>query len=36
MTEFGRHPPISVADLFGQHLRLLGRNPANWTPNPIR
>jgi hypothetical protein len=35
MSEFGAHPAISLADLFGQHLRLLGRNPAHWTPNPI-
>jgi hypothetical protein len=35
MSEFGAHPALSLADLFGQHLRLLGRNPAHWTPNPI-
>ena len=27
----GAHPPISVASLFRDHLRLLGANPANWT-----
>jgi hypothetical protein len=31
----GAHPPISVASLFGDHLRLLGTNPANWTTKPI-
>ncbi len=31
----GAHPPISVASLFGDHLRLLGSNPANWTTKPI-
>jgi hypothetical protein len=31
----GTHPPISVASLFGDHLRLLGTNPANWTTKPI-
>jgi hypothetical protein len=31
----GAHPPISVASLFGDHLRLLGANPANWTTKPI-
>jgi hypothetical protein len=31
----GAHPPISVASLFRDHLRLLGANPANWTTKPI-
>jgi hypothetical protein len=31
---FGAHPAISVADMFGHHMRLLGRNPANWTSKP--
>jgi hypothetical protein len=35
MSEFGTHPAISVADLFGRHMRLLGRHRANWTPQPI-
>jgi hypothetical protein len=36
MSEWAVHPPISTAGLFGQHLRLLGRNPAYWTPIPIK
>ncbi len=35
IIEFGPHPPIGVASLFRDHLRLLGTNPANWTSNPI-
>jgi hypothetical protein len=35
IMEFGKHPAISVAGLFGRHMRLLGRHPANWTPHPI-
>jgi hypothetical protein len=35
IMEFGKHPAISVADLFGHHMRLLGRHPAGWTPRPI-
>jgi hypothetical protein len=35
ISQFGAHPAISAADLFGHHMRLLGRNPAHWTPNPI-
>ena len=31
----GAHPPISVASLFRDHLRLLGANPANWTTKPV-
>jgi hypothetical protein len=34
ITEFGSHPPISVAGVFA-HMRVLGRNPANWTGNPL-
>jgi hypothetical protein len=36
ISEFGAHPPISLASLFRDHLRLLGANPANWTSKPIR
>ena len=35
-SESGAHPPISLASLFRDHLRLLGANPANWTTKPIR
>jgi hypothetical protein len=35
MGQQGAHPPISVASLFRDHLRLLGANPANWTTKPI-
>jgi len=35
ISEFGAQPAISVNSLFGHHLRLLGRNPANWTSRPI-
>jgi hypothetical protein len=35
IAEFGAHPAISVAGLFGHHMRLLGRHPANWTSKPI-
>ena len=35
ISEFGVHPPISLASLFRDHLRLLGANPANWTAKPI-
>jgi len=35
ISEFGAHPPISLASLFRDHLRLLGANPANWTSKPI-
>ena len=35
MTVFAAHPSISMADLFGHHMRLLGANPANWTRKPI-
>jgi hypothetical protein len=35
ISEFGKHPLFSTAGLFGHHMRLLGRHPANWTPNPI-
>jgi hypothetical protein len=35
ISEFGVHPPISLASLFKDHLRLLGANPANWTSKPI-
>jgi hypothetical protein len=33
--EQGSHPAIGVASLFRSHLRLLGRNPANWVRNPF-
>ena len=35
MSEYSAHPTISLASLFS-HLRLFGRNPAHWTPDPIR
>jgi hypothetical protein len=35
ISEFGAHPAISTADLFGHHMRLLGRHPAGWTKQPI-
>lgn len=34
ISEFGAHPAMSVADVFG-HMRLLGSNPAHWTSKPI-
>jgi hypothetical protein len=36
ISQFGAHPPINLASLFRDHLRLLGTNPANWTSKPIR
>jgi hypothetical protein len=33
--EYNLHPPLGVVALFRHHVRLLGRNPANWTQNPI-
>jgi hypothetical protein len=36
IAEVGRHPALTVASIFANHLRLLGRNPANWTTQPIR
>jgi len=35
IMEAGAHPAISTAGIFGQHMRLLGRHPANWTTKPI-
>ena len=35
ISQFGAHPPIDLASLFRDHLRLLGTNPANWTTKPI-
>ena len=35
ISEFGAHPAIGVTEMFGHHMRLLGRNPANWTGNPL-
>jgi hypothetical protein len=35
ISQFGAHPAISLADLFGHHMRLLGRHPADWTKQPI-
>jgi hypothetical protein len=35
VSEQGSHPAIGVASLFKSHLRLLGRNPANWVRNPF-
>jgi hypothetical protein len=31
----GRHPPMTPLTLFRDHLRLLGADPAEWTPQPI-
>jgi hypothetical protein len=36
IIEFGPHPPIGVASLFRDHLRLLGTNTANWTETPLK
>jgi hypothetical protein len=33
--DMGRHPAISPADLFADHMRLLGSDPADWTTQPI-
>jgi hypothetical protein len=35
ISEFGAHPPVSLANLFGVHLRLLGTRPAHWTSKPV-
>ena len=35
ISEFGTHPPISLATLFRHHLRLLGTRPARWTAVPV-
>jgi hypothetical protein len=35
ISEFGAHPPVSLANLFGVHLRLLGTRPARWTSKPV-
>ena len=35
LEEFGHHPVIGVVALFRDHVRLLGRNPANWAQNPL-
>jgi hypothetical protein len=35
LEEFGSHPPIGVTKLFRDHVHLLGRNPANWTQDPL-
>lgn len=35
IEEFGSRPPIGMTKLFRDHVHLLGRNPANWTQNPI-
>jgi hypothetical protein len=35
IQEFGAHPSINVATLFGKNLHLLGANPANWTHQPL-
>jgi hypothetical protein len=34
VSEYSAHPTMSLTDLFS-HMRLFGRNPAHWTPNPI-
>jgi hypothetical protein len=35
IEEFGSRPPIGVTKLFRDHVHLLGRNPADWTQNPV-
>jgi hypothetical protein len=35
ISEFGAHPPVSLAALFRHHLRLLGDRPARWTAVPV-
>ena len=35
IAQTGAHPAISVTEMFGHHMRLLGRNPAHWTSRPI-
>lgn len=35
ISEFGAHPPVSLANLFGVHLRLLGTRPDHWTSKPV-
>jgi len=35
ISEFGAHPPVSLAALFRDHLRLLGTRPARWTSKPV-
>jgi hypothetical protein len=35
ISEFGTHPPVSLAALFRHHLRLLGDRPARWTTVPV-
>ena len=35
ISEFGTHPPLSLAALFRHHLRLLGDRPARWTAVPV-
>jgi hypothetical protein len=35
ISEFGAHPPVTLAALFRDHLRLLGNRPARWTSKPV-
>ena len=35
IQEFGSHPAVGVTQLFRDHVQLLGRNPANWTQDPL-
>ena len=35
IEEFGSRPPVGVTRLFRDHVHLLGRNPANWTQDPL-
>jgi hypothetical protein len=35
LTVQGQHPPMTPLTLFRDHLRLLGADPAEWTPKPI-
>ena len=35
IMELGPRPAIGVVRLFRHHVHVLGRNPANWTQNPV-
>lgn len=35
ISQFGAHPPMTPDNLFRDHLRLLGPDPAKWTTKPI-
>jgi hypothetical protein len=36
ISEYSAHPVLGLASLFGDHLRLLGTDPASWTTKPVR